>query len=115
LTYTQDICSYLEASLFLPPRLIEHSIPCLEPQVFHVSTGQEICQQTLTCLDCLTGRLSQKAYEMASNIGAQSLPLYELVIIPYTISIVVINTMTKSIFEKRKDLFGLHFHITVCH
>ena len=38
------------------PRLTEHSAPCLELQVYpllssHASAGQEICQQTLRCLD----------------------------------------------------------------
>lgn len=53
--YTGDIYSHPKASLFLPPRSIESSAPCLEPQVhllllFHASAGQEICQQALSCL-----------------------------------------------------------------
>ena len=56
LKYTQDICSLPKTCLFLPPRSIDSSAPHLEPQVhllisFQASAGQEICQQTLACLD----------------------------------------------------------------
>ena len=54
--YTQGFCSYPEASLFLPPRLIECSAPHSELKVylllsFYMLAGQGICQQTKTCLD----------------------------------------------------------------